>query len=123
MSKEDGMTGRDVWSLVLCLATTTVAAGEAAPVAARGAVRPILECVVQKGPDSYVAHFGYANDGSETVMLPAGPANGLSNGPRERGQPTSFSPGRSPRLSGRTTWGVIDCELEPHPVGVAGFLR
>ena len=62
-----------------------------------GVVKPLLECVVQNGPASFTAHFGYANGGASVLEIPAGPKNAVAPGAAERGQPTSFAPGRTRR--------------------------
>src|SRR5262249_32773199 len=62
------------------------------------ALRPILECVVENGPASFTAHFGYRNDGEARIEIPPGPRNAVSPAPGERGQPTAFAPGRTPRF-------------------------
>jgi hypothetical protein len=54
--------------------------------------------VVQSGPASFTAHFGYRNDGEARLDVPAGPHNALAPAPAERGQPTTFAPGRTPRF-------------------------
>jgi hypothetical protein len=58
----------------------------------------VVECVVQHSHGSFTAHFGYSNDGPEALSLPVGPANAFVPAPAERGQPTVFAPGRSPRF-------------------------
>ena len=62
----------------------------------RGPVRPILECVANNGNGSYTAYFGYRNDNNLPVTLPIGSANKFSPSPQDRGQPTTFAPGRTP---------------------------
>ncbi|WP_291983732.1 Ig-like domain-containing protein [Luteitalea sp.] len=60
------------------------------------AVRPILECVVELSPTSFVAYFGYLNDNSVAVTIPVGANNRFTPTPEGRGQPTVFQPGRTP---------------------------
>jgi RHS repeat-associated protein len=89
-----GWFGGGLAGLVLVGVVPAAAAEEAV----RASLRPIVECVVENGPGSFTAHFGYENGGPAAVRLAAGPANRLSPGPAERGQPTSFAPGRTPRF-------------------------
>ncbi|MDZ4198896.1 MAG: choice-of-anchor A family protein, partial [Kiritimatiellia bacterium] len=59
-------------------------------------VRPILECVTANADGSYTAHFGYLNEGDETVTIPVGPNNKFVGGAPDRQPPTEFAPGRTP---------------------------
>jgi hypothetical protein len=63
--------------------------GEDAP------VQPILECVVENGPGDFVAHFGHLNENPVPITIPVGPDNRFSPAPVDRGQTTTFPPGRS----------------------------
>lgn len=63
---------------------------------AGGAVRPILECVVQNSPTSYTAHFSYKNDNDVPVTIAVGTNNKFTPTPVNRGQPSLFQPGRTP---------------------------
>ena len=65
---------------------------------APAAVRPVLECVAPNPSGGYTAHFGYVNEGTTAVSVPVGDRNGVSPGSANRGQPTSFAPGRTPRF-------------------------
>jgi hypothetical protein len=57
-------------------------------------VSPILECVDEHADATFTAHFGYANGSDRTVTIPTGPDNGFTPPPLDRGQPSSFFPGR-----------------------------
>jgi CSLREA domain-containing protein len=60
-------------------------------------VSPVLECVVDRGPSAsprYLARFGYSNPNSFTVNIPVGSDNRFTPTPQDRGQPTSYAPGR-----------------------------
>jgi len=103
-----GTAGRAVGGITaLCVAACValLGIGRVEPAAARpsgpegpAALRPILECVAQdEGGGGYTAHFGYLNEGVTTVTLPVGRANHLFPGSADRSQPTSFTPGRTPR--------------------------
>lgn len=58
------------------------------------AVRPVLECVADNGNGTYTARFGYQNDNSVAVSIPAGVNNKFSPTPEDRGQTDIFMPGR-----------------------------
>ncbi len=79
----DGNGGTDT-------ATVTVTVVELA------SVRPILECVVDNFDGTYTAFFGYKNENAFPVMIPVGANNKFSPIPTDRGQPTTFEPGRTP---------------------------
>ena len=57
-------------------------------------VTPILECVSTISGGGYSALFGYSNPNAFEVALPLGWANNFSPNPQDRGQPTTFKPGR-----------------------------
>jgi len=61
-----------------------------------GPVRPILECVADHGDGTYTAYFGYKNDNDYAVDIPIGERNKFTPTPQDRGQPTTFQPGRTP---------------------------
>jgi hypothetical protein len=69
-------------------------------------VHPILECVVNNGDGDYTALFGYYNENAEAVVVPIGPTNKFSPAPQDRGQPTTFQPGRTPTWP-HAAFGVI----------------
>lgn len=56
---------------------------------------PILECVDDNGDGTYSAHFGYWNPNPSPVIIPVGPGNKFTPLPEDRGQPTTFQPGRT----------------------------
>jgi hypothetical protein len=50
---------------------------------------------VQRGPNkTYTAYFGYDNSTGAAVTIPVGVNNYFSPGVQDRGQVTSFQPGR-----------------------------
>jgi hypothetical protein len=57
-------------------------------------VGPVLECVRDNGGGSFTAFFGYNNLSGAVQSIPVGGANRFSPSPENRGQPTSFQPGR-----------------------------
>ncbi|MEM8529629.1 MAG: choice-of-anchor A family protein [Chloroflexota bacterium] len=58
-------------------------------------VHPITECIVNNGNGSYTAFFGYKNENNAAVDIPVGADNSFSPSPQNRGQPTTFQPGRT----------------------------
>ena len=74
------------------VALVAVSLGFAAPAAATN-VGAILECVVAQS-NGYVAWFGYESTASAAVDIPIGSNNRIRPSPRDRGQPTTFFPGR-----------------------------
>ncbi len=65
------------------------------PDVSNAAVRPILECVAYSGNATYTAHFGYKSDNTVAVSIPVGANNRFSPLPQDRGQPSTFQPGRT----------------------------
>jgi hypothetical protein len=80
-----------------------------------GSIKPILECVFRDtGTGQYNALWGYTNNYSGSITVPAGSGNGFSPAPESRGQPTTFSPGTHDNVfatswngSGTLTWSLI----------------
>jgi hypothetical protein len=68
-----------------------------APVVIDGNVIPILECVHKVGHDNghFIGVFGYENRNSVVVNVPIGNKNYFHHPPRDRGQPTTYQPGRT----------------------------
>ena len=56
------------------------------------AIQPILACVKASKKNTYIAWFGYRNDGN-AVIIPIGNNNKFSPKPINRGQPSSFASG------------------------------
>src|ERR1700722_1876628 len=75
-------------------AALTSAAGAAPSVGLKTAVIPVFECVVNNGEDAYEAWFGYQNDNDTGVIIPVGADNRFTSTPEERGQASTFLPGR-----------------------------
>jgi hypothetical protein len=63
-------------------------------------VYPILECVEYKGGGMWKAYFGYMNPSTETQYVPIGTRNYFKPDPKDRGQTTTFLPGRSKEYPG-----------------------
>jgi len=62
-------------------------------------VSPVLECVIDNGDSTYTAYFGYNNPNPYSVIIPVGsvyPENKFNPSPEDRGQPSTFLPGRTP---------------------------
>jgi|GEM_PF-4923624 len=66
----------------------------------RQSVSPVLECVLDNGNGTYIAYFGYNNPNAYPVDIPIGSANRFNPAPDDRGQPTTFLPGRIFRVVG-----------------------
>jgi uncharacterized repeat protein (TIGR01451 family) len=49
---------------------------------------------VDAGPSTFTATFGYVNPNAAAATVPVGIGNRLSPAPEDRGQPTTFAPGR-----------------------------
>ncbi len=62
---------------------------------AAGLLSPILECVADNGDGTWTAHFGYRSNALGLLAALVGADNAFSPGPADRGQPTSFVPGRT----------------------------
>ena len=58
------------------------------------AVRPLVERVTRGPGGTFVAVFGYQNDGPRAVTTPVGIHNAFFPGRPDRGQPRTFQPGR-----------------------------
>jgi hypothetical protein len=54
----------------------------------------VLECVTNNGDGTYTAYFGYKNDNTVSVYIPAGSKNKFTPTPQDRGQTKVFLPGR-----------------------------
>ncbi len=80
------------------IVTPTATKTNSVPTATPGIseVIPLLECITENEDHSYTAYWGYQNPNDQTVEIPIGSANYFSPEPKDRGQPTSFLPGRSP---------------------------
>ena len=86
------------WTLSGGVFRTEAAADGPLELKVAGALRPVLECVAPNASGGYTAHFGYVNEGTTAVTVPVGDRNGVAPGAVDRGQPTSFAPGRTPRF-------------------------
>lgn len=84
-------------SVFVCMALLLSVAGVSGSVASAQSIRrisPVLECIIPHDDGSYTAFFGYSNRNDFVVDFPVGPDNRFSPAPEDRGQPTSFLPGR-----------------------------
>ncbi len=57
-------------------------------------VSPVLESVIDNGDGTYTAIFGYNSTYTEDKEIAIGSTNKFTPVPEDRGQPTTFSPGR-----------------------------
>jgi YD repeat-containing protein len=73
-------------------------------------VRPVLEYVVDNPDGTFTAWFGYDNLNPTQVSIPFGHDNRFTPPPQDRGQPTTFLPGRREAVfslnftNGNPTW-------------------
>ena len=58
------------------------------------AVVPLLNCVMKNANGTYTAQFGYDNTTGAAVTIPVGANNYFTPGAQNRGQVTTFQPGR-----------------------------
>ena len=66
-------------------------------------VKPILECVADRGDGTYTAYFGYENLNDHEVTIPHGDDNKITPSTYDGGQPTVFGlPNVVPGRPGRT---------------------
>jgi hypothetical protein len=61
---------------------------------AADSIVPQLQCVVDNRNGTFTAHFGYLNENNFLVSIPIGSSNKFNPAPHDRGQPTTFQPGR-----------------------------
>jgi hypothetical protein len=93
-------------------ADTTVDCGQTPGDPACGRVEPTLSCVWTSN-SGLTAVFGFNNSSTSTVVAPVGSLNGFSPAPTDRGQPTTFPPGRVTSAftvawtSGSITWSLL----------------
>ncbi len=57
-------------------------------------VAPLLNCVVKNANGTYTAKFGYDNTTGAAITIPVGANNYFTPGAQNRGQVTTFQPGR-----------------------------
>lgn len=88
--------GRRTMAAALIIGTGFALAGPAGAAPAAGAkdVTPIFECAAPNSDGSYTAFFSYDNRSTEEVQAPVGGQNQFTSPPKDRGQPTTFAPGR-----------------------------
>jgi hypothetical protein len=88
---------RRILSIAVIAAAGTIGLMATATSAGAGSkpdVDAILECIILDGDSGFVAVFGYQSDESKPVELAIGKDNKFSPKPEDRGQPTTFGPGR-----------------------------
>jgi hypothetical protein len=75
-------------------------------------VEPTLQCVWTSA-SGFTAVFGFNNSSTSTVVAPLGSLNGFTPAPADRGQLTSFPPGKVTTAftvnwsSGSITWNLL----------------
>jgi hypothetical protein len=93
-------------------ADTTVDCSQTPGDPACGRVEPLLTCVWTSN-SGLTAVFGFNNSSTSTVIAPIGSLNGFSPSPADRGQVTTFPPGKVssafsvPWNSGSITWNLL----------------
>jgi hypothetical protein len=55
---------------------------------------PHFECAAPNSDGTYTAFFGYTSDATDATEAAIGAQNQFTTPPKDRGQPTTFSPGR-----------------------------
>jgi hypothetical protein len=103
----------------VALAGTVLLLGASASPAAQNyrlrGISPIFDGWETLPDGSRLFYFGYINREGVEVTVPAGPDNGFEPGPADRGQPTTFLPGRQEHVftvavpqdfSGKWAWTV-----------------
>ena len=113
-------------------ADTTVDCSQTPGDPACGKVEPTLTCVWTSS-SGLTAVFGFNNSSTSTVIAPVGPLNGFSPSPTDRGQVTTFPPGKVTSAftvawsSGSITWTVLGrtrtATASSHPVRVRARAR
>lgn len=75
-------------------------------------LRPDLDDLTKNRDGSMTAWFGYRNDNSVDIFVPVGPSNMVTPSPSDRGQPTTFLPGKREKVfSVRFTGGSLKWTL------------
>jgi len=85
------------WMLTAAIAAAIVAGWSATPRAQsyrQQGISPIFDGWEELPDGSRLFYFGYINRSNVEVAIPIGAANGFGPDPADRGQPTSFLPGR-----------------------------
>ena len=86
------------WTVRFAGATSAATASSATPpcnpVPPKPTTGVFVTCVQPRAGRTYDATFGYQNDEATAITVPIGPANAVTPGGPDRGQPSVFSPGR-----------------------------
>ena len=89
---------RDRQAIRRLIAASLVAVGFAGAATAQPyrqqGISPIFDGWEELPDHTRLFYFGYINRANTEVTIPVGPANGFGTAPADRGQPTSFLPGR-----------------------------
>lgn len=90
-----GVIRRSVTATLIVGAGVLIAApAEAAPAASEKDLTPAFECAAPNSDGSFTAFFSYTNDGTDVTEIEVGAKNQFNAQPKDRGQPTTFTPGR-----------------------------
>src|SRR5262245_31681334 len=85
------------WTAALLVLTATLAVGAAHVFAQNYRLRgitPVFDGWEETADKGRLIYFGYINRNSAETAIPVGPANSFDGGQADRGQPTTFLPGR-----------------------------
>jgi hypothetical protein len=77
------------------------------------ALRPVLECWTTNVDSTFGGYFGYENGGATPIVVPIGAGNWFDGPLADRGQPTTFAPGRT-AVSAAFRVNFTDQELNWH---------
>jgi hypothetical protein len=88
------------WSTITLVLTLLIVTSALLPVGSTHAqelrrISPVFECWAYNGAGQYTLYFGYNNPNSVSIDIPIGNDNRFTRSERDRGQPTTFLPGRA----------------------------
>ena len=90
-----GVIRRTVTATLIVGAGVLIASpAQAASAGSTKDLRPHFECSAPNSDGSYTALFGYTSDATDDTTASIGAQNQFTTPPKDRGQPTTFSPGR-----------------------------
>jgi len=90
-----GVIRRSVAATLIVGAGVLIAApAQAAPAGSEKDLTPAFECAAPNSDGSFTAFFSYTNDAADVTEIDVGAKNQFNAQPKDRGQPTTFTPGR-----------------------------
>ena len=76
-------------------------------------ITPVVECVTRSGGGDFTVRFGYENPNPVAITIPVGLGNFFAPLPIDRGQPTTFLPGRQQNVVTATgRYGILVWTLD-----------